>query len=96
MHMLWTSTEYFCFCHLLQVRVSAGVQVNSEPPEYEYNEPTKWELADRIIPSVPSPPCKTKQCCHDMTYYYVAVFILSFIHVYIVHLEYQNPQLLFL
>ena len=43
--------------------MSAGVQVNRDPPEYEFNEPTKWELANRITTSVPSPPRKTDIHC---------------------------------
>ena len=43
---------------LLQVRVRAGVQVSSDPPLYEFGNPTDWVLADRIVDTVPSPPRK--------------------------------------
>ena len=36
----------------------AGVQVSRDPPEYEFGEPTKWILAERIVENVPSPPRK--------------------------------------
>ena len=36
----------------------AGIQVNGDPPMYEFNEPTKWLLASGVVPTVPSPPRK--------------------------------------
>ena len=36
----------------------AGVQVSSDPPVYEFGDPTDWELADSVIEVVPSPPRK--------------------------------------
>ena len=47
----------------LQVRVSAGVQVSSDPPVYEFGEPTDWELADSVVEVIPSPPRKQTLTC---------------------------------
>ena len=56
----------------VQVRVRAGVQVSGgDSPEFELGEPTKWTLADRIAPTIPSPPRKTQ--LH--TYVHACVYV---------------------
>ena len=55
----------------------AGVQVSSDPPLYEFGEPTEWVLADRIVDIVPSPPRKhmhsviicVRNNCNTLSYF---------------------------
>lgn len=39
----------------------AGVQVSSDPVEYDFNEFTAWKVATAVVTEVPSPPRKYNQ-----------------------------------
>ena len=59
MYMYATHAHYIVY----QVRVSAGVQVNRDPPQYEFNEPTKWVIASGVVTTVPPQPRKPTYMC---------------------------------
>ena len=46
----------------------AGVQVSSDPPVYEFGDPTDWQLAKSVIEVVPSPPRKQPLACTYLYY----------------------------
>ena len=58
----------------------AGVQVSSDPPLYEFGEPTDWVLADRIVDIIPSPP--RKQMHSVLIYIIIVILSHFFVRVY--------------